>query len=212
MKEKIRDNLDMIKDNMDNLNDYALKFIDKKALRKFISIWRWYISHGYFNEKHPQPKGHSSNPPLGWLHAQLQGQTVPLHRDIAECIMPVVQSSLKTEHAARRIMNRLNMIYGYVSPEAVKADQQAHRDAQDKKTKDRLRAAKAREDRKEDRRLAVKELIDKKGPRLGKEYSKKKNEQREKYKATRKAEQEAVAKKGREIAKKMRQEMKERRK
>ncbi|MHC4335468.1 MAG: hypothetical protein ACYSUV_17220 [Planctomycetota bacterium] len=212
MKEQIRNNLDMIKDNMDRFNDFAQQFIDKKALRKFISIWRWYISHGYFNEKHPQPKGNSSNPPLGWLHAQLQGQTVPLHRDIAECIMPVVQSSLNTEHAARRIMNRLNMIYGYVTPEAAKADQQAHRDREDKKNKDRLRAAKARVDRKAERNLRHKELIEKDGERLGKGYVKKKNEQRKKFEAVRKAEQEAVRKKAREMTKQMRKEMKERRK
>ena len=212
MKEEIRDKLKMLEDNIDNFNDFSLQFIDKKALKKFISIWRWYVSHDYFNEKHPQPKGLCSKPPLGWLNSQLQGLSVPLHRDIAECIAPVVDSSLKTEHAARRIMNRMNMIYGYVSVEDMKADQQAHRDAQDKKIKDRLRAAKARDDRKDNKRKRRDELIGKQGDKLTKKYLIAKNKQREEYAEARRVAEEAAKKKGQEAAARMRQEMKERRK
>lgn len=212
MKDQIRDNLKMLEDNLDNFNDYASKFIDKKVLRKFISIWRWYISHGYFNEKHPQPKGLNSNPPLGWLHSQLEGLTVPLHRDIAECIMPKVQSSIKTEHAARRIMNRMNMIYGYITEEAVKADQQAHRDAEDKKTKDRLRAATARVDRKAERKEKHKEFIEREGDRLAKDYIKRKNQQREQKRADDEAALQEAKRRALIEFEKMKQEMKERRK
>ena len=212
MKEEIRDKLKMLEDNIDNFNDFSLQFIDKKALKKFISIWRWYVSHDYFNEKHPQPKGICSKPPLGWLHSQLQGLTVPLHRDIAECIAPVVQSSLKTEHAARRIMNRMNMIYGYVSPEDMEKDRQAHRDREDKKTKDRLRAAKARDDRKDNKRKRRDELIDKQGDKLTKKYLIAKNQQRKEYTEARRVAEEAAKKRGQEAFEQMRKEMKERRK
>ena len=212
MKEQIRDNLKMLEDNLDNFNDYAQRFIDRKALRKFISIWRWYVSHDYFNEKHPQPQGSSSKPPLTWLHSQLEGLSVPLYRDVAECIMPKVQSSLKTEHAARRIMNRMNMIYGYVTPEAAKADQQAHRDREIKKVKDHMRAAKARVDRKAERKEAEQTLIEKIGPRLGKERLKKKDEYREEESTRRRLASEEARRKSIIAKDKMLEDMKERRK
>jgi len=117
MKESIRDNLKMIEDNLDKFNDHALRFIDKKEIRKYISIWRWYVSHDYFNEKHPQPEGIHSKPPIGWLDAQLKGLTVPLARDIGRCMEPVPNSLIMTEHAAHRIRNALTGIYRYISPE-----------------------------------------------------------------------------------------------
>ena len=126
--------------------------------------------------------------------------------------MPKVQSSLKTEHAARRIMNRLNMIYGYVTPEDMKADQQEHRDREDKKTKDRLRAAKARVDRKAERQLRQKELIEKEGPKLAKQYIDGKNKQRADVQRARETALQEVKKRGREVLEQMRQDMKERRK
>jgi hypothetical protein len=212
MKEEIRENLKMLEDNLDNLNDYALQFIDKKVLKKLISIWRWYVSHDYFHEKHPQPKGICSKPPLGWLNSQLQGLSVPLHRDIAECIAPVVQSALKTEHAARRIMNRLNMIYGYVSPEDAMKDQQEHRDREAKKQKDRLRAAKARDDRKDNKKKRRDELLDTQGDRLAKKYLADKNKQRKEQAEARRVAEEAAKKRGREMFEQMKREMKERRK
>jgi len=117
MKESIRDNLKMIEDNIDTFNDHALKFIDKKEVKKYISIWRWYVSHDYFNEKHSKPEGLCSNPPLGWLDAQLKGMTVPISRDIGRCMEPVVSSSLMMEQSAKRIRNALTGIYRYISPE-----------------------------------------------------------------------------------------------
>jgi len=178
MKDKIRENLDMLYDNIDNFNDFALQWIDKKELRHYISIWRWYASHNNFKENHPQLEKGKSKPSLGWLNSQLQGLSVPLHRDIAECIAPKVESSLKTQHAAMRIMNRLPMIYAYVTNEDMKADQQAHRDREDKKTKDRLRAAKARVDRKAERKEKHRLLIETEGPKLGEKYLKAKDRQR----------------------------------
>ena len=212
MKDKIRENLKMLEDNLDNFNDFSLQFIDKKALKKLISIWRWYVSHDYFKEDHPQPKGICSKPPIGWLNSQLQGLSVPLHSDIAVCIAPVVASSLKTEHAARRIMNRMNMIYGYVSPEDAMKDQQAHRDREDKKNKDRLRATKARDDRKDNKKKRRDELLDKQGDKLTKKYLLEKNLQRKEFEEARRQAEEAAKKRGREVFEQMKQEMKERRK
>ena len=124
-KEKIRELLKMIEDNIDMFNDHGLKFINKKEVKKYISIWRWYISHGYFNEKHPKPEGLCSNPSLAWLYAQLKGLTVPLSRDIGRCIEPVVSSSLMMEQSAHRIRNILTGIYRYISPEDMKANAEA---------------------------------------------------------------------------------------
>ena len=120
MKESIRANLKMIEDNIDRFHPHALKFIDKKEVKKYIAIWRWYVSHDYFKDTHPKPEGDHSKPPINWLDAQLKGLTVPLSRDIGECIKPVVESSLLMEHAAHRIRNILTGIYRYISPEDMK--------------------------------------------------------------------------------------------
>lgn len=125
MKEAIREDLKMLEDNMEMFNTHALQFIDPKEVKKLISVWRWYVSHGGFNPKQRKPKGIASDPPVPWLQGQLQGQSVPLSKDIGLCIQPKVHSTIMTEHAARRIRGRLNAIFNYVTPEAAKADQEA---------------------------------------------------------------------------------------
>ena len=120
MKESIRANLKMIEDNINRFHPHALKFIDKKEVKKYIAIWRWYVSHDYFKDTHPKPEGDHSKPPINWLDAQLKGLTVPLSRDIGECIKPVVESSLLMEHAAHRIRNILTGIYRYISPDDIR--------------------------------------------------------------------------------------------
>jgi hypothetical protein len=125
MKESIRDNLKMIEENLDHFNSHALRFVDKKEIRKYISIWRWYVSHSYFTEKQPKPEGICSNPPLEWLDAQLKGLTVPISRDIGRCIEPVPNSLLETEQAAHRVRNALTGIYRYISEEDMKKNSEA---------------------------------------------------------------------------------------
>jgi len=211
MKERIRENLKMLEDSLDKFNKFSLQWIDKKKMRKLISVWRWYVSHGYFNEKHPKPEGIASNPPESFLDAHLQGQTTPLARDIGLCISPHISSSIMTEHAARRIMNRLNMIFHYVSPEAAEQDRQEHRDRQTKIAKDRARAAKAREDRRKKKQEELEELIATKGPKLAKDYLKAKNEQRERFKLDHEQRVEIARKQAALIQKETKQEMRDRR-
>ena len=179
MKDRIRANLDMIEHNMSNFNKSSLEFMDLETITARISEWRWFISHDYFKKDWPQPTGYNSKPELGFLDSQLQGLSVPLARDIGTCIAPVVESGLKTEHAARRIMNRLDTLYMYVSPKDELRSQQDHRDREDKKTKDRLRAAKARVDRKAERKEKQEQFIKKEGAKLGEKYLKEKKRQRE---------------------------------
>lgn len=212
MKDRIRDNLKMLEDNIDNFNAYSLNWIDKDELRKWISVWRWYVSHTYFKKGDPQPVGIASNPPLSWLDAHLQGQTTPLARDIGKCIEPVVSSAIMTEHAARRIMNRLGIIIHYVSPEAAMQDRQAHWDAEDKTHKDRARAAKARADRKDERKTRLAEHAEKHKDRLTKEWQKKKDKERKEYRERREKESEIVRKRSIQMIQEAKQEVKERRK
>ena len=115
MKESIRANLKMIEENIDRFHPHALKFIDKKEVKKYIAIWRWYVSHDYFKDTHPKPEGDHSKPPINWLDAQLKGMTTPLSADIGRCLQPEIVSSLIMEHAARRIHNTLTCIYRYIS-------------------------------------------------------------------------------------------------
>ena len=210
MKEQIRTNLKLLEDNMPHFNDLSLQFIDKKKVRRHISVWRWFISHGYFKDGHPRPEGIASNPPIEWLNSHLQGQTVPLTKDIGSCTTPHIQSGLMTEHAARRIMNRLGCITNYVSEEAAKQSQQDHRDREDKKVKDRRRAAKTRVDRKAERKEEHKRFIDKEGSRLGKERKKKKKDERKQYKQALDARKKAVHEKAVRELSKMKKAMKER--
>ena len=194
MKESIRTNLKLLEHNMDNFNDTALEFMDKDKITDRISEWRWFISHASFKQDWPKPTGYNSKPELGFLDSQLHGLSVPLARDIGTCIEPVVQSGLKTEHAARRIMNRLEMLYAYVSPKDNTRSQQDHRDREDKKTKDRLRAAKTRVDRKAEKKEKHKLFIESKGPKLGKAQQKEKKRQREAEQSKREAIKQAAIK------------------
>ena len=178
MKDKIRAQLKMIEDNLPTFNDHALRFIDKKEVKKYISIWRWYVSHNNFNEKHPQPEGIHSKPPLGWLDAQLSGITVPLARDIGRCMEPVVSSSIMMEHAAHRIRNALTGIYRYISAEDMKkhSERKYKERVLDKlDLKKRAEYEKARRDK-----IAAKK--NKKTPeqmqKIGEDYLKKRDKQR----------------------------------
>jgi len=179
--ELIRNNLKMLEQNLGNFNEYALQFLDVEDIRAKISIWRWYISHNYFEKGVPRPEFPASNPSVPWLHSQLQGLSVPLHRDIHACIEPVVTSFLHTEGAARRIMQRLNMIYGYVSPEDAKKDQQAayERNIEDPKRRkahaEEQARYRAREKAKKDHRTP--EQLAK----ITEKYLKTKEKQREKF-------------------------------
>ena len=178
MKESIRNNLKMIEDNIDNFNDLANRFAHKKEIKKYIAIWRWVVSHDYFNEKHPQPEFPASKPPLTWLNGELIGRSRPIYKDIATCIEPVVSSSLSTEHAARRIMQRLNMIYGYVTPEDAKKDQEA---AYKRKVTDKLDAKKRAEYEQASRdKKKLKPPTEAEYKKAGEEYLKEKKAHRKK--------------------------------
>ena len=212
MKEKIRELYDMIMDNRENFNDTALQFMDLDKIEQRVSEGRWYTSHDYFKKGWPKPTGYNSNPPLGFLYSHLQGQSIPLDRDIGICIAPLVQSGLMTREAAKRIMNRLDALYMYVSTEDSLRSQQDHRDREAKPAKDRARAAKARVDRKAERKEKHELFIEKHGPRLGKEHQKKKKKQREMYIMDLEEKKKVVARLARERLAKMKEEQKERRK
>ena len=212
MKDKIRTNLKMIEENLPRFNDLSSKFLNKKKIRKQISVWRWYISHGYFKDGHPKPEGINSNPPISWLYSKLQGQTVPLARDIGTCISPVVESGLMTEQASLRIMDRLEQVYGYISTESALKSQQDHRDREDKKLKDARRAAKARVDRKAEREEEQQKFVEKEGPKLGKARLKKKASDRKEYQQALEARKKTVHERAVKAADKMKRAMRERRK
>lgn len=214
MKDEIRTNLDMIYDNIGNFNDYSLQYIDKKKLRKFISIWRWYISHGYFNDKHPQLEGIASNPPLTWLHSQLQGQSVPLSRDIGRCIEPIVSSSIMTEGSARRIMDRLNRIYDYVTLESAKADQEAmwkKNIVEPMKAAEHAKYEKARRDKKVEEERQKKFQSPEWMKKVGDAYNKKQKKQREMFKIEEEERKKLAQKEGRKIRRQMTEDKKKRR-
>jgi len=203
--DRIRDNLKMLEQNLGHFNDVALNFIDVDDIREYISHWRYFVSHKYFEKDKPRPEGICSNPPISWLDGILQGLSVPLSRDIGTCIEPVVTSYLATEGAARRIRDRLSMIFSYVTDEDAKKDQEAafERNIEEPKRRKTHAAEQARY------RAREKEKKDHRTPeqivKLGEDYLKKKNKQREKYKKEsdekRKIEQERYLAEGRKVKK-----------
>ena len=178
MIDKIRHNLLLLEDNLERFNAHSLQFVDVKEIKDLISIWRWYVSHGHFKKEWRKPTGIASKPPMSWLSGQLQGQTTPLSRDLGLCVAPVPESSLMTEHAARRIMNRLKAIFGYVTPEAAKADQEA---SYKRKVLDKLDRAAATEYERQ-RRAREKAKKDQRTPqqleKIAERYKKRKDRQR----------------------------------
>ena len=180
--ERIRDNLKMLEQNLGNFNEVSLNFLDVDDIREYISHWRYYVSHKYFEKGQPRPEGINSNPPISWLDGILQGLSVPLSRDIGTCIEPVVSSYLATEGAARRIRDRMSMIFSYVTDEALKKDQEAAfaRNIEDPK-KRKAHAAeqarfRAREKEKKNFRTPEQRA------KIGADYMKKKNKQRDQFK------------------------------
>lgn len=211
-KDRIRENLSMLENNLDSFNSHAEQFVDKKEIKKWLSAIRWYVSHGTFKEDHPQPKGIASKPPISWLDAQIQGMTTPLSRDIGLCIEPVMRSSLMTEHAARRIMNRMTCLVNYVSTEDVKKDQQAHREAEEKKLANKKRAAKVKGERKDKREEERKAFLEKNRDRLSEQWNKRKAKERAARKKELERQRAEVSKRAQKMIAEQKQEMRERRK
>ena len=211
VKEKIRTNLKMLEDNLPNFHAQALRFIDLKETRKMISLWRWYVSHDSFREKQKKPVFPASAPPMTWLNSQLQGLTTSLGKDLGICIQPVPHSNFEMEHAARRIHNRLRMLYGYVSAEDAKKDQIA----QHKINVIDPAKRKAASEYEHQRRLNIAAEKRKKTPeqikKIKQDYLKKKEQQRiDEAKKRERAKKEAQ-KKGRAVRKRMEREMRQRR-
>jgi len=210
-KEKIRDNLKMLEENLPNFHEYTLQFINKKELRKMISAWRWFVSHDSFAEKQRKPVFPASAPPITWLHSQLQGRSTPLSRDIGICIQPVVRSSIEIKHAAKRIKNHLNMLYHYVSKEDTKTDQAAQHKIN---VLDPI-ARKKHTEYERERRKAIEAKKNEKTPEQEKKitdaYNKKKEQQRKEEAQTRELAKKEAQKKGKAVRKRMEREMRQRR-
>jgi len=214
-KTMLRDELSILEENLENFNEFALTFVDIEDLRQKISDIRWYVSHNYFEKGRPKPdeKDGKSKPPVTWLYSQVHGQTVPIARDIARCIEPVVSSSLLTEQAAKRIYNALTYpLYNYVTPEAAKADQEA---TYKRRVLDKLDLKKKADYERQRRHRAEREkkrLTPEQMEKKGEEYLKEKNRQREREQLKRQRALEETQKTGRGIRQRMKEEMKKRRK
>lgn len=211
VKEKIRTNLKMLEENLPNFNDYALQFIDPEETRKRISDWRWYVSHGYFKEDQRSPEFPASNPPLTWLHAQLQGQTTPLSKDIGLCIQPVVFSSIMTEGAARRIHDRLNMIWHHVSAEDAKIDQAARHKENIIDPAKRKAASEYEKQRRHAKEAEARKKTPEQLKKIEEDHVKKKEKQRKEENKRREQAKKEAQKKGQAARKKMEREMRQRR-
>ncbi len=77
--EEMRTILAFLADNIKNLTSLHFDKKIKTTLRGLVTIWRWYVSHGYF--KPPHESLNADKPPIGWLHNLLVS-----HRSVSQLI------------------------------------------------------------------------------------------------------------------------------
>ena len=115
-KEECREILTFLKDNIKNLTPLHFDTKRKEQLIEYVSIWRFLISHSYFEA--PYEHLNKDKPPIGWLHNLLVS-----HRDVPGLITllaaPGVRQSMDLKNGADILMLKLSRITSYVTPPVI---------------------------------------------------------------------------------------------
>ena len=115
-KTEIREILAFVKDNIRNLTPLHFDAKRKKVLREHVSVWRWYVSHGYFEEK--DDPLNRDKPPISWLHNLLVS-----HRAVRYLITllaaPGVTESFDLKNGADILMLKMSRILTYSTPQEI---------------------------------------------------------------------------------------------
>ena len=115
-KEECREILTFLKDNIKNLTPLHFDTKRKEQLIEYVSIWRFLISHSYFEA--PYEHLNKDKPPIGWLHNLLIS-----HRDVPGLITllaaPGVRQSMDLKNGADILMLKLSRITSYVTPPVI---------------------------------------------------------------------------------------------
>ena len=199
--EEMRTILVFLTDNIKNLTPLHFDNKKKKTLRGLVSLWRWYISHGYFEE--PNEHINEDKPPIGWLHNLLVS-----HRSVSSLITllaaPGITGGSDVTNGSGILMYKLGRILTYTTVPEIpatfylppsdpkKTDQDGVPWKQSKTgaaKKWRYRLKKEREDRESLLPKPKPEMSEEERVRKTKEHLKKKNERR---KAERKHRQDAL--------------------
>lgn len=110
--EEMRTILGFLADNIKNLTPLHFDNKKKKALRDLVSVWRWYISHGYFEE--PNEHINEDKPPIGWLHNILMS-----YRSVSSLITllaaPGIPGGSDVTNGAGVLMFKLGRILTYTT-------------------------------------------------------------------------------------------------
>jgi hypothetical protein len=135
-KELTRDLLKSIEETILTWNPFTWRVLkekmdlEEKDIRELISDIRWYLSHNYFKKGRPQPdyENGKSNPPSSVIYSLLKGQYSFTMKDIGVMMLPEIASDLESTQAALKVAGRLKYcMMGYMTPEAIREDQEKTR-------------------------------------------------------------------------------------
>lgn len=112
-KTEIREILAFVVDNIKDLTPLHFDNERKKTLRDHTKIWRFFISHTFFDEPHAHLN--KDKPPLSWLHNLLIS-----HRSVKNLITllaaPGVTESMDLKNGADILMLKMSRILSYTAP------------------------------------------------------------------------------------------------
>ena len=115
-KTEMREILAFVTDNIKNLTPLHFDKERKKELRKHVKIWRFYISHSYFEP--PNEHLNEDKPPFSWLHNLLVS-----HRAVNGLITllaaPGVTESMDLKNGADILMLKMSRITSYVTAKEI---------------------------------------------------------------------------------------------
>lgn len=115
-KEEVREILIFVTDHIEDLT--PLHFDDKRKaqLTEYVSLWRWLISHGYYEK--PNEHLNKDKPPIGWLHNLLVS-----HRSVTDLITllaaPRVKQSADLKNGSDILMLKMSRILSYSTPQEI---------------------------------------------------------------------------------------------
>ena len=107
-KEELRQILEHIDNCIPALTSLHFTDEEKEMLKQQISLWRWYISHGWF----PKPFQEKNKPPLSWLLQQLKAFP-NIWICVSKLAAPDMPDSLDLEQSAAVLKHQLRRITEY---------------------------------------------------------------------------------------------------
>ena len=118
MMSDIRQTLAFVTDNINNLTPLHFNAAKRKRIKEHITIWRWYLSHGYFEP--PNEALNADKPPISWLYSLLVEPRAVKYL-ITLLAAPGVTDSSDLRNGADILMLKLSRIASYASQQPIPA-------------------------------------------------------------------------------------------